>query len=169
MEINRKCMLMAACLGSAIVSSCASFAKFEEQRNQRLATISEFVKTEKLAPSQRVVFGLRPQWSAVGHDEHLVLWKHNRIPVLVSLDGPCRDLNWAQGIQLGRFGGLNSVRAGFDSIYPVRDLNSEYGNGQAHKRPSGDWPVSPCRILTLHEMTKSQLEALRAALNADFV
>lgn len=166
--MNRKSTLhgLLATVLAAGIGGCASIEAHEAAEAERLASIRTFVAEQELESLEHARFGLRPRWSTID-DRHLVLWKGNRTPVLITLDAPCRDLEWAHAIRVSHFGGLNHIRAGVDTISPLRLTPTEFDGRYHGAQRVGEWPLQRCRVERMHAMDRDQLELLRQQLTGE--
>lgn len=154
--LRRSWRRLGAGLAAMALAGCASIAAHEAGRALRAQQIGEFLAEQGVAPQEVVRFGPRLEWTVLD-ERHLILWKHRRDPVLLTLDGPCPDLEWAQAIQVDHFGGLHSVRAGIDGIRVLRSGPSPRGAMQPVASPR-------CLIRSMHPLTIEQYRALLGRL-----
>ena len=150
---------------ASVLAGCASMQAQESARRERLAALDAFIAAEALPSLDAESFGLRQRWTPID-DAHLVVWKHDREPVLLTVAEPCLGLRYAQAIRLSGFGSLRRVRRGVDYVEPLPSLGTRF-DGRHHPTPRLDSaPVERCRIVDMHGMTTGQLEALQRLLRA---
>ena len=133
--------LLAALVVTLASAGCASAGKLDD--DEKLA----LYRAKALEPVKGFhYFGTLSGWTPLG-EEAVAVWTRPSEAYLLEVDGPCRDLDYAQAISLTQRSGM--VYARFDKVIP--------------RLGGSNPPVLPCQI---REILPLDVKALRAAEKA---
>lgn len=132
-NIMKYCLLIAFLI---TVSGCSTTAK----DSQRFDMFDNFIVEKKLKSINKIRSFQFRNWKSLD-DEHLIISSSFKNQYLITLNGFCHNLNFAQQIGLKQ-SMQNSLSAKFDSIVVKNNFNQE------------------CQIKTIHEINKNQEDEL---------